>query len=294
MIAKKPAAAFCSGNLNGLRSWTITSSNQPWRSTTAKTSHSARHYASVQHHDKQDKELPGDVKLKHNAELRWPLSPNPTPYEIFNLPKDSPYNKRRFYQLVMLYHPDRHHHTSHDGISHLTKLDRYRLVVSANHILSDPEKRRQYDIHGTGWGTQDLRARYRSADRAWHQEAGNASMNATWEDWDRWYQERDGVKQETVFMSNGLFATVLVFFVFIGLWGEVTRAGKRSAAILAAHDEQRAAISRQLRERQAHMTGLTKDDRVQRFLRQRDGWQPEQASHVPVPVQGEAGPKEPS
>lgn len=192
----------------------------------------------------------------------------------------------------MLYHPDRHHHTSHDGIPHLTKLERYRLVISANDILSDPERRRQYDLHGTGWGSKDLRTRYRSADRAWHQEAGNASMNGTWEDWDRWYQERDGVKQETVFMSNGMFATMIVVFVFIGLWGEVTRAGKRSSEILAAHDEQRAVISQQLRQREARVMGLSREDRVQSFLRQRDGWPPEQARHVPVPVTAEASPKE--
>src|SRR5690554_4812441 len=32
----------------------------------------------------------------------------PSPYEIFNQKKGSPYSKRRFYELVKIYHPDRH------------------------------------------------------------------------------------------------------------------------------------------------------------------------------------------
>jgi len=244
----------------------------------SKLTSSIRRYASVES-DKHGTNPGQDTKLPPHA-LRWPVSVHPTPYEIFNMPKDSPYNKLRYYQLVMMYHPDRHHHTSHDGVPHLTKLDRYRLVVSANDLLSDPERRRQYDLCGAGWGS-DVRTRLRSADRAWHQEPGNASMNATWEDWERWRQERDGVKQAPLFMSNAMFASLVVVFVLIGGWSEVTRAGRHSAGILQMKDQQHSAISQQLRERESKVVGLTKEDRVERFLRQRESWQYDRPSRRP-------------
>jgi curved DNA-binding protein CbpA len=174
---------------------------------------------------------------------------------------------------VKLYHPDRRHHTSGDGIPHPTKLERYRLVVAANEILSNPHKRRMYDIYGIGWVNEsDPRARYRAADRAWRQAPGNASMNATWEDWERWRQQRDGNggKQEPIFTSNGAFASIILLFMFIGSWGHITRAGARSMHALDMREERHAAISRDIRRRQSKTAGLNREGRVQTFLRQRE------------------------
>jgi curved DNA-binding protein CbpA len=183
------------------------------------------------------------------------------------------YNKTRFYELAKLYHPDRKHHTKHDGVPHLTKLERYRLVVAANDILSDPVKRRLYDLYGAGWGGKgDMQSKYREVDRAWRSRPGNASMNATWEDWERWYQERDGVKQQPVFTSNGVFAGIVVLLVLIGGWGQTTRAGKHSVGLLEMRDQKHEGVSKELQHRISESSGKSRQDRVETFLRQREGW----------------------
>ena len=81
----------------------------------------------------------------------WPSSVNPTPYEILAHSKDARYNKALFYQLVKIYHPDRNHTAAGSSMPHSVRLERYRLVVAANEILSDDVKRRAYDLYGAGW-----------------------------------------------------------------------------------------------------------------------------------------------
>ncbi|KAJ4287097.1 J domain-containing protein 1 [Collariella sp. IMI 366227] len=230
----------------------------------------------------------------------WPTSAKPTPYDIFGLALKSPYSKARYFQLAKLYHPDRQlAHATDDGIPHLTKLERYRLVVAANEILSNPQKKRMYDMYGFGWENQtDPQTRHREADRAWRQEPGNASMNATWEDWERWYQKQNGKeegdKQEKVFTSNIMFMGIVSFFLIVGTWSGMTRAGTNSVSMLEQRDERHAAISKELRERQTQRFGLDREDRVQNFVRQREieKWAHGASSHglptLPAPAANSA------
>ncbi|KAL2163314.1 hypothetical protein VTH06DRAFT_5371 [Thermothelomyces fergusii] len=215
---------------------------------------------------------------------KWPTSPNPTPYEILGHPRDSPYNKARYFQLAKLYHPDRYHHTSSDGIPAETKLERYRLIVAAHEILSNPQKKRLYDLYGFGWDNQaDPRMQYREADRAWRREPGNAHMNATWEDWEQWYQQRNGNggKQEEVFTSNIAFMAIVSAFLMIGTWSQMTRAGTNSISLIEMRDKQHAAISKELQERRNRRAGLDREARVENFVRQRDleKWAHDPAGH---------------
>ncbi|KAK5662183.1 hypothetical protein OQA88_8088 [Cercophora sp. LCS_1] len=264
MILRNSAAALCSSS-NALLSPSIAITSS-WRSSRPPRVSHRRAFASVQDSDPED----ASRGINHP---NWPTSPAPTPYEIFNLVKGAPYSKTRFYELVKLYHPDRHPHTAHDGIPHLTKLERYRLVILANNILSDPEKRSLYDQYGSGWeGQADLRERYRDADRAWHRQPGNASMNATWEDWERWRDEQDGKKQQPVFMSNGSFVILIGMFALIGGLEHLTRAESHSANLIDMRDKNHASISKGMHERQSTVAGLSKEARVQHFLRQREGW----------------------
>ncbi|KAL2024883.1 hypothetical protein VTK56DRAFT_3582 [Thermocarpiscus australiensis] len=277
MVLKKPTAACLSKGLLSALSVgsSITSPCRPCRLQADALSRGRgfprqllRRYASV-HNDMPNPER----KVKASDQPSWPTSANPSPYEIFGLAKDAPYTKARFFQLAKLYHPDRHRHSSGDGISHRTKLERYRLVVAANEILSNPQKRRMYDLYGIGWDHQaDARTRHRAADRAWRNEPGNASMNATWEDWERWYQQRDGTgeKQEPIFTSNGGFAGIIALFLIIGTWGQVTRAGTNSMNLLDMRDQRQAAISEELRRRQSEAAGRDRESRVESFLRQRE------------------------
>ncbi len=227
-----------------------------------------RAYASV-----QDR-APGTNQNSEPGEPPcWPTSARPTPYEIFGLARDAPYCKARYFQLAKLYHPDTQRHVSADGIPHSTKLERYRLVVLANEILSDPQKRRMYDQCGLGWDNgEDSHTHHRPVDRAWRRRPGNASMNATWEDWERWRQQRDGTgeKQEEVFTSNFKFVGVIAAFLIIGTWSQMTRAGTNSASMLEMRVQQDAVISRELQDRRRQIMSLNREGRVENFLRQRE------------------------
>lgn len=206
----------------------------------------------------------------------WPSTPHPTPYEIFDQHKSAPYSKTKFYELVKIYHPDRHRHVRGQLLSHTARLERYRLVVAANQILSDPTKRRAYDLYGAGWGgVRSMDNIYRAADRSWRNVPGNPSMNATWEDWERWYNERDGKKneqQQPIYMSNQLFAGVLCVFVVIGGLGQARRAGTNTMNFVEMKDQHHAAISEDMRKRRNEKAFLNKDERVERFLRDREAW----------------------
>mmetsp|Transcript_54404 Transcript_54404/g.82411 ORF Transcript_54404/g.82411 Transcript_54404/m.82411 type:complete len:168 (+) Transcript_54404:3-506(+) len=64
-----------------------------------------------------------------------------SPYEVMQLPKDATelQIKKQFRKLARKYHPD-----NADGDE-----EKYMELVNANEILSDPEKRRQYDQFGS-------------------------------------------------------------------------------------------------------------------------------------------------
>lgn len=210
---------------------------------------------------------------------QWPTSVHPTPYEIFDQKRGAPYRKTRFFELVKIYHPDRHqHHAPNDALSHAVRLERYRLIVAANDILCDPARRRAYDLYGTGWaGKLGLDNLNREADRSWRKRPGNPSMNATWEDWERWYDEQDGgdgrkKKQRPVYMSNELFVGVLCAFVIIGSMGQARRATTNGLNVVEMHEKKHAAVSRDMRQRQGDLARLDRHGRVENFLHQREGW----------------------
>lgn len=143
--------------------------------------------------------------------LTWPAPGNPprppTPYAIFAQSPTEPYSKRRFYELVKLYHPDRLKHSPISLTHSPTELtERYRLVIAANVILSSPSKRALYDRSGHGWleafdvseayGGKDGSYKYGTHHR-WRTDGSAAynwpvdqdpMYNATWEDWERWYR----------------------------------------------------------------------------------------------------------
>ncbi|RYP89575.1 hypothetical protein DL770_004296 [Monosporascus sp. CRB-9-2] len=208
-------------------------------------------------------------------DYHWPSSPHPTPYEIFDQKKGAPYSKTRFYHLVKIYHPDRYRHAPGDKLSHAVRLERYRLVIAANDILCDPAKRRAYDLYGAGWaGKLGMENNMREADRAWRKQPGNASMNATWEDWERWYEERNGEKrkQSPLYMSNELFVAVLCAIAIFGSMGQARRASTQSMHLVEMRDQKHEAISHNMRQRQGELASLDRQERVENFLRQREGW----------------------
>ena len=243
------------------------------------------------------------ARRRHNSSTtpafshNWPTARYPTPYEIFDQPKGSPYQKKRFYALAKLYHPDLHHNVPAHmrGLSPAVLIARYRLIVAANNVLCDPQRRKRYDRLGLGWEEHEGPAPY-SAGYAgktpaeqekerqqavwakhsnWRTRPGSAANNATWEDWERWRQDNGfeaKAKQEEQFMSNGGFALVVLVLVFLGGWGQLTRAGSSGTHLVAAHYENNQHISTTLRGQQAARAPMSRQDRVGSFLERRDGW----------------------
>jgi curved DNA-binding protein CbpA len=223
----------------------------------------------------------GHSKHHHRGGVHWPelASANavPTPYQIFNQKKGSKYSKQRFYELVKIYHPDRH--DPQDVLSYETKLERYRLVVAANDILSDPVKRSAYDCYGAGWnGMPDVRSPRDNSDSTttwggggW-KGPGGPSQNATWEDWERWYQRDSKGPQKPRFVSNVAFVALIVMFATIGGVGQATRVGNYSASFLEQRDALHSDMSKDLmRRRRGTREGFgNKEERIHNFLKQRD------------------------
>lgn len=206
----------------------------------------------------------------------------PSPYQIFNQKKGSKYSKQRFYELVKLYHPDRHdHNLANDGLSYETKVERYRLVVAANDILSDPVKRGAYDCYGAGWnGQPDVLSPRDSSEHSsgWENAKGWAggpqgpSQNATWEDWERWYQRDAKGAQQATYVSNGAFVALILVFAVLGGIGQFTRVGDYSMKFLAQRDSLHDEMSKELMRRRKETTTFfgSREERINSFLRQRD------------------------
>ena len=81
---------------------------------------------------------PSTSSSESRHHVPWPKSSNPSPYEIFNLPRHATQKeiKSRYFLLVKQYHPDHAPQTS---------VDRFRKVVESYKILSHPPKRQEYD-----------------------------------------------------------------------------------------------------------------------------------------------------
>lgn len=215
----------------------------------------------------------------------WPemptLSTNPTPYQIFQLDKTAPYKKARFYELVKLYHPDRHGHCCNfphiDSLPHDTKMKRYRLIVAANNILSDPIKRKAYDLWGAGWtnhtdvggapNTQDPGMKTRWS--GFH-DNGSPAGNATWEDWEKWYRRGTPDHQSPVYCSNGEFISFVAFVVFLSAIWQASRVDghqKRfNEQIELIHND----ASKNLHQRRNETRELSNDKAILRFVRARE------------------------
>lgn len=150
-----------------------------------------------------------------DSELTWPTTASFTPYDLFKQDQGAPYSKRRFYDLVKIYHPDRpcNGHPLCRGISPEVRLHRYHLLVEAHEILSDPAKRAAYDQYGIGWSLHPPRPML-SWSRPGYDGAGPIFANATWEDWERWHNRHQG-SQRTI-VDHRTFARAVILLTLFG------------------------------------------------------------------------------
>ena len=281
MLKKQNVILSSYGSVHNLycsQSIPISSPNHPSPPTTkcGVTITQRRSYANVR----------SERSSEHQTDdLLWPrlshASAIPTPYQILCVKRGDPYSKGRFYELAKIYHPDRNgrenDHARPSSLSGSVKMERYRLIVSAHEILSDPSKRRAYDAFGAGW---EGRPDHRAPTYHWGQKTATTwsgfdtndspFRNATWEDWEKWYQ-RGKAKQEPMYFSNGGFLVLVVSAVFLGGFGQSVRVGDYSnifqRQVEMVHDD----ASKALRRRKSESEGFnTKNERLQHFLKSRD------------------------
>ncbi|KAK6537927.1 hypothetical protein TWF694_010823 [Orbilia ellipsospora] len=238
--------------------------------------------------------------------LKWPSKSlaQLTPYEIFNQPHSSAYQKQTFYRLVKLYHPDCIPQLDHPS-GHLSKTirtERFRLIVAANALLADPTKKKAYDAYGVGWN--GVNSHHRGTDVKTRTAAAYASGpwknspagNATWEDWERWYKaEGMGGTNSSSSFTSGFpgtdpspgsesrgnaatplttktnFVTILLLLSFTGVLVQLARVDQFTSTYEERRDKRNRDIQRDLwRAKQDGLAMGGKDGRVQAFLKMRD------------------------
>lgn len=250
-----------------------------------------RRYATV--NEVNEKKWSDSKASSGDSIPEWPKSPRPTPYEVLGVSKSATYDKRRFYDLVKLYHPDTQDHQSNPSsasssaskysssssslssshvsqLPHATRLERYRMIVAANELLSNSSKRRMYDAYGLGWSHGDGATSLRDIDRNWRHQQGTAANNATWEDWEHWRDAQAGKAGEPVFMSHGAFATIVVMFCLVGAIAQTNRAENSSTVYAGWVADQNNNVGRRLQRNEVVVARLNKDERVNHFLRERE------------------------
>ena len=243
---------------------------------------------------------PSDADADADADPSWPRHAAPSPYDILHQRRGAPYSRRRFLQLVKLYHPDRHAGPplAPSTAPRAVRVERYRLAVAAHEILSDPARRRAYDASGAGWrfprspnvsgyeeaasttaGTEETWAYARDGSRRpWtSRDADGPFNNATWEDWEAWYERArtrrrgrassssghgggdggdggdgdgwgSGTSRPGTVLANGTSVLLMVVTAFVGIH-EVRRAERRSQAYVAQLEKTHRAANKELRHR---------------------------------------------
>ncbi|CAG8908742.1 unnamed protein product [Penicillium egyptiacum] len=197
----------------------------------------------------------------------WPSNPSFTPYDVLNLPRSATYTKRNYYDLVKIYHPDRplKDHPLFHQLTAETRLQRYRIVVDAHEILSDPIKRAAYDRNGTGWIHTILDTRI---ERDSH--GPNIYANATWEDWEDWHNRHQGPQQHVV--DQRTFTRLVILLVLFAGALQASWLGQVNTGYndrLREVNEQSARVLQDRRDSTVKQMD-SNDARVQGFLIRRD------------------------
>ncbi|WAO96336.1 J domain-containing protein [Fusarium falciforme] len=201
----------------------------------------------------------------------WPQNPRPSPHEILGIEAGKPYNKERFRRLIKLYHPDVHgQNPLVNSLARATRLERYHLIIAANELLSDPSKRKMYEMYDVGWAFKN---QYRgpptpNPTSTWPgsgpytsaaQDSGHAG----------WTGHCATMRQEPIYMSNGGFAILLLFIAMGGAITQHERAKKarlrHKTLELAFHDS----ILMGLQDIIFSSGDKQKDERVLEFLARR-------------------------
>ncbi|CAG8239550.1 unnamed protein product [Penicillium olsonii] len=202
-----------------------------------------------------------------HQDYSWPSNSSLTPYDVLNLPRGAPYSKRNYYDLVKIYHPDRplKDHPLFHQLTPEIRLQRYRIVVDAHELLSDPSKRATYDRTGAGWvhTVPDTKV-------DWQTPGPSVYANATWEDWERWHNRHQAPQQHVV--DQRTFVRLLILLVLFGGALQASWIGKLRTEVDDRLRELNEDSARFLRNRQEETVKQmnSNEARVQGFLIRRD------------------------
>ncbi|KAJ5156338.1 hypothetical protein N7492_009141 [Penicillium capsulatum] len=208
-----------------------------------------------------------------SGDYKWPNTPSFSPYDVLNLHRSAPYSKSRYYELVKIYHPDRpcQDHPLCRNLSREVRTQRYRIVVTAHEILSDPNRRAAYDHTGAGWSHHPQRYPTAAHGTAgWGSYGPTIYSNATWEDWERWNQRRQGPQRHVV--DQHTFTRLVILLVLFGgalqaSWIGQLNTGFETRLREVSEDSMRFLTGR----RQNTVNQMASNDaRVQSFLIRRD------------------------
>lgn len=299
MLTRTPAILLGSyGSLNSIASTSSISSTsckrQKKSTRQCRCNEGARRgYATIVDNGGEEQEKQYKQTNKPQLPHVWPKptkgQPHPTPYQIFDMRDGAAYSKTRYYELVKLYHPDRSN-AQPGSISRLVRLERYRLIVAAHNILSDPVKRNAYDRVGAGWGntaqageshTWDHTSSAGPFSRSWNDPSDPVWRNATWEDWERYYEWRDkkyggsGIatkhRPSPLYMSNSYFIVLVAVLALMGSTANQFRAHDAGAYFIEQREVMHDRTVKELRRVKADaIQSGSRQDRIEWFLRNRE------------------------
>ncbi|CAI6341380.1 unnamed protein product [Periconia digitata] len=195
----------------------------------------------------------------------WPELPNPSPYEVLHLDRHAPYHRQNFTELAKRYHPDRAALNSNDTEDRPLRLDRFRMVVDAHHILSDPRRREAYDEYGVGWRYQ--------ASKAHGCQAINPNGTPQSHMWQRdsWQEhEASSANQEQVFLRKVFCAVALLIFMALASWLQLMRAAKMLRVAATGYMHTHNSLVQELARLRIDPHHSTREGRIETFLLRRE------------------------
>lgn len=182
---------------------------------------------------------------------RWPRCPDASPYQILGHERDGPYNKKHFADLAMVYHPDSQK-LGADAIPRAERLERFRKLVQAHRLLSDPQKRQLYDSTGLGW----------------HMPKAASCETVTTDDsfYSQAYARAPPRSKEDVFVRRGIRWILVLLFALVGGFVQLKRAAKAARDLEHIRWRTHVATLADLMLVRTETSQLSREQRIQRFL----------------------------
>ncbi|WBW74498.1 DNAJ domain protein DNAJB family [Schizosaccharomyces osmophilus] len=209
-----------------------------------------------------------------------------TPYEIMELPRTcTPADiKRKYIELVKLRHPDKSKSGSSEdaalkALDEKNRQEYFRLLVAAKSLLTDHQRRLEYDRFGFHWnqssGSQPSAKPSANPRYPMYSRYRRSSGMGSWEeyyynsfDYEQNHKAKGDYRKED---DEGMivFAAILSFLIIFSVYSNY----RNSKYYREAREARAAAIEQSEGDFGAYSTGmsdLSKDDRISRFLIIRD------------------------